>query len=37
MEGPILHAILAPSKKAETPRPKPPVPPQSPSAPPPQA
>jgi translation initiation factor IF-3 len=26
MEGPILHAILAPSKKQEAPRPKPPAP-----------
>ena len=33
MEGPILHAILAPSKKAEAPKPKPQAPPQ----PPPQA
>jgi len=33
MEGPILHAILAPSKKAEAPRPKPPqAPPQPPAA-----
>jgi translation initiation factor IF-3 len=37
MEGPILHAILAPSKKAEAPKPKPPVAPQAPSAQPPQA
>jgi translation initiation factor IF-3 len=37
MEGPILHAILAPNKKSEAPRPKPPAPPQAPSAPPPQA
>src|SRR6201996_2036647 len=29
MEGPILHAILAPSKKQEAPRPKPPAPPQA--------
>jgi translation initiation factor IF-3 len=33
MEGPILHAILAPSKKAEAPRPKPPQTPQAPTAP----
>ena len=33
MEGPILHAILAPSKKQEAPRPKPPqAPPQPPAA-----
>jgi translation initiation factor IF-3 len=37
MEGPILHAILAPSKKQEAPRPKPPVAPQTPAAPVPQA
>jgi hypothetical protein len=35
MEGPILHAILAPNKKAEAPRPKPPQAPHPPSAPPP--
>ena len=29
MEGPILHAILAPAKKQEAPRPKPPAPPQA--------
>jgi translation initiation factor IF-3 len=29
MEGTILHAILAPSKKQEAPKPKPPVPPQT--------
>jgi translation initiation factor IF-3 len=28
MEGTILHAILAPSKKQEAPKPKPPAPPQ---------
>jgi translation initiation factor IF-3 len=27
MEGTILHAILAPSKKQEAPKPKPPAPP----------
>ncbi len=37
MEGPILHAILAPNKKQDAPRPKPPAPPQAPGAPPPQA
>jgi translation initiation factor IF-3 len=34
MEGPILHAILAPSKKQEAPKPKPPAQPQSPAPPP---
>ena len=29
MEGTILHAIIAPSKKQEAPKPKPPAPPQS--------
>jgi len=37
MEGPILHAILAPSKKQEAPRPKPPAQPQSPAPPQPPA
>ncbi|MGB6687747.1 MAG: translation initiation factor IF-3 [Terracidiphilus sp.] len=32
MEGPILHAILAPSKKQDAPRPKPPAAPPGPSA-----
>jgi translation initiation factor IF-3 len=33
MEGTILHAILAPSKKQEQPKPKPPAPPQQQTAP----
>jgi translation initiation factor IF-3 len=33
MEGTILHAILAPAKKQEAPKPKPPAPPQQASAP----
>ena len=37
MEGTILHAILAPSKKQEAPKPKPPAPPQAQSAPRPSA
>jgi translation initiation factor IF-3 len=32
MEGTILHAILAPSKKQEAPKPKPAAPPESPAA-----
>jgi translation initiation factor IF-3 len=32
MEGTILHAIIAPSKKAEQPKPKPAAPPQAPAA-----
>src|SRR5450631_3051590 len=37
MEGTILHAIIAPSKKQEAPKPKPPAPPQAQSAPRPSA
>ncbi len=37
MEGPILHAILAPNKKEGASKPKPPAPTQAPSAPRPQA
>jgi translation initiation factor IF-3 len=33
MEGTILHAILAPSKKQEAPKPKPPAPPPAAAAP----
>jgi translation initiation factor IF-3 len=29
MEGTILHAIIAPAKKQEAPKPKPPAPPQA--------
>jgi translation initiation factor IF-3 len=32
MEGTILHAIIAPNKKQEAPKPKPPAPPQQQSA-----
>jgi translation initiation factor IF-3 len=32
MEGNVLHAIIAPSKKQEAPKPKPPVAPQPPAA-----
>jgi translation initiation factor IF-3 len=37
MEGTILHAIIAPAKKQDAPKPKPPAPPQAPPPQPPQA